>query len=83
MKENFKSKTQAAQVYFPKMIYFQIKLRAARENKPTAAWIRDVAMKELKKDTKPKRRLSDMPTFSLKEFKKFKPEDIDKIVYEI
>ncbi|MDZ4245205.1 MAG: hypothetical protein U1D98_04780 [Candidatus Gracilibacteria bacterium] len=78
-----KNKTQAAQVYFPKSVYFKIKIEAKREDKPMAAWIRDIVLKELEKKNKGKKRLSDLKTFSVPEFKGFKPEDIDKIVYEL
>lgn len=78
-----KNKTQAAQVYFPKSVYFQIKMRATAEKKPTATWIRDVVIQELGNQKKKARKFSDLPTFSVPEFKNFKPEDIDKIVYDL
>lgn len=78
-----KNKTQAAQVYFPKSVYFQIKMRASQVNQPTTAWIRNIVIQELGKQKRKAKKLSDMPTFSVPEFKNFKPEDIDKIVYDL
>lgn len=78
-----KVKTQAAQVYFPKHVYFEIKLAAKDEDKAAAAWIRDVVMKELKKKKKKMKKFSDMPSFSFPDVDPFTSEEIDKIVYKL
>lgn len=83
MEQIRKNKTQAAQVYFPKSVYLQVKLRASQADQPTAAWIRNIVIQELGKQKKKAKKLSDMPTFSVPEFKNFKPRDIDKIVYDL
>lgn len=83
MEEIRKNKTQAAQVYFPKSVYLQIKMRATAEKKPAATWIRDVVVMELSKPKKKGKRLSDLKTFSFPDLEPFQPEDIDKIVYSL
>lgn len=73
------NKTQAAQVYFPVDVYFQIKYVAKKADKPLATWIREVVMKELNKTSKKRKKFSDFPTFSGGGGDGC--QDIDKIVY--
>ena len=81
--KNWRDKNQAVQLYFPKSVYLEIKLNAAQKKKPAATWMKEIIVKELKKNSGKKPKFSDMPTFSFPEFKNFKPEDIDKIVYGV
>ncbi|QQR54683.1 hypothetical protein IPG41_05860 [Candidatus Peregrinibacteria bacterium] len=71
---------QAAQVYFPKMLYMQIKVLAAQEEKPMAAWIRDLTEKEVKKQLKKRKSLAEMPTFAWGDDPTIS-QRIDEIVY--
>ena len=76
-------KTQAAQVYFPVDLYWEIKLIAGEEDKPTATWIRDVVTKEVEKARKKRKPFSEMPTFSnWKSDDPYISEKIDEIVYD-
>lgn len=77
-----KKKTQAAQVYFPVDVYYQIKFISEREGKPMAAWIRDVVNKEVAKKRKKKMKMSDLPTFSHPGADPYTSEKIDEIVYD-
>lgn len=71
-------------MYFPKSMYFEIKLCARRENKATAEWIRDAVAVSLEKQRKVRsKKRSKLKTFSYPQFRNFKPEDIDKIVYDL
>jgi len=72
-------KTQAAQVYFPIDVYFEIKQVASKENKPMAEWIRDVVIKEMK--TKGKKKFTTLPKFSWGKKKSNISEKIDEIIY--
>lgn len=83
MEQIRKNKTQAAQVYFPKSVYFQIKMRATQEKKPAAAWIRDIVIQELGKPKKGGKRLSDLKTFSFPGVDPYTSEKIDQIIYDI
>ena len=81
-----KEKTQAAQVYFPKSVYFEIKLRARRENKATAEWIRDAALYKLVKGNVKKGARKKMKSFTGFSFPGIDPnisDNIDKIVYDL
>lgn len=82
MEQIRKKKTQAAQVYFPKSVYFQIKMRATAEKKPAATWIRDVVIQELGKPKKRGKRFSDLKTFSFPGVDPYTSEKIDQI-YDI
>jgi hypothetical protein len=73
-------KQQAAQVYFPIGLYLQIKSIAASEGKPMAAWMRDLAEKEVVKQFKQKKSLSEMPTYSWGSDPTVS-QNVDKIVY--
>ncbi|MEK7145839.1 MAG: hypothetical protein AAB802_01505 [Patescibacteria group bacterium] len=75
-------KTQAAQVYFPVSLYYEIKLIAEKEQKPLAAWIRDVVKKEVKTHHKGRAKLSDMPTFDWKTGPADLSERIDEFLYD-
>lgn len=72
-------KTQAAQVYFPVDVYFEIKQVALKENKPIAQWIRDVVIKEM--ETKSKKKFTTLPKFSWGKKKSNLSEKIDEIIY--
>jgi hypothetical protein len=58
-----KKKRQAAQVYFSIPTYFKIKQIAAEEGKPLAAWLRDLANKEIERKEKERPKLKAPPTF--------------------
>lgn len=72
-------KTQAAQVYFPIDVYFEIKQIASKESKPMAEWIRDVVIKEM--ETKGKKKFTALRKFSWGKKKSNLSEKIDEIVY--
>lgn len=74
-------KQQAAQVYFPVGLYMQIKVLAAQEGKPMAAWMRDLAEKEVTKQFKKRKSLADMPVFSWGNDPTVS-QHIDEIVYK-
>lgn len=76
-----KEKMQAAQVYFPKSVYFEIRLKARKEGKAIAEWIRDASIQKL--EVKSKKKKLKFKGFSIPEFKDFEPNEIDKIVYEL
>lgn len=75
-------KIQAAQVYFPVSLYYEIKLIAEKEQKPLAAWIRDVVQKEVKAHQKGRAKLTDMPTFKLAGVEPDLSERIDEFIYD-
>jgi hypothetical protein len=74
--------TQAAQVYFPIEDYFEIKQIAQEEGVPLAAWIRKLALKEVKKHASKKSKFSDLPTFKWKGPQKNLSEHIDQVLYD-
>ncbi len=73
-------KQQAAQVYFPIALYMQIKTIAAAEGKPMAAWMRDLAQKEVVKQLRKKKSLADMPVYSWGDDPTVS-QNVDQIVY--
>ncbi|PIQ78866.1 hypothetical protein COV81_03990 [Candidatus Peregrinibacteria bacterium CG11_big_fil_rev_8_21_14_0_20_41_10] len=75
-------KQQAAQVYFPKNVYIKIKQIAKKENKPLAAWIRDVVQQQLAQENRQRKKLSDLPTFTWDVEDKNLSENIDKYIYD-
>ena len=77
-----KKKTQAAQVYFPVDLYLQMKALAAKENKALAAWIRDLALKELDKSQAKKQSFSDLPSFNWPGLPDDLSENIDASIYD-
>lgn len=74
-------KHQAAQVYFPVGLYMQIKVLAAQEGKPMAAWMRDLAEKEVAKQFKKRKSLADMPVYSFPGLETDISQRVDEIVY--
>ena len=74
-------KQQAAQVYFPLPMYFQIKVIAKNENKAMAEWIRDTVTKAVEKKRKNKRKLNDLHSFSWKSDDIKLSEHLDDIIY--
>lgn len=74
-------KQQAAQVYFPVGLYMQIKVLAAQDGKPMAAWMRDLAEKEVAKQFKKRKSLADMPVFCWGKDPTVS-QHIDEIVYK-
>ena len=77
-----KKKMQAAQVYFPVDVYFEIKQIAQKEEKPLAEWVREVVLKEIKTHKKKRSKFSDLKTFSWEKKKHNTSENIDKILYD-
>jgi len=75
-------KQQAAQVYFPVDLYMQIKLISAREGKAMAAWMRDLAEKEVTKKMKKKKSLADMPVYSFPSIETDISQRVDEFVYK-
>lgn len=76
-------KQQAAQVYYPKGAYLQLKIVAAEEGKPLASWIRDVTLREMEKKLKKKKSLSQMKTYSFPGVDPGTSQKVDEIVYGI
>jgi hypothetical protein len=72
---------QAAQVYFPIGLYLQIKALAAEEGKPMAAWVRDLAEREVVKKSKTRLSLAEMPVYSFPGIETDISQRVDEIVY--
>lgn len=75
-------KQQAAQVYFPIDLYMQIKVISTQEGKPMAAWVRDLAEKEVTKKMKKKKSLADMPVYSFPGIETDISQRVDEFVYK-
>ena len=75
-------KQQAAQVYFPKGRYLEIKMIAKNRNKSIAGWLRDLADREVKLEKKKKKTFRDWPTFSRKVDDPYLSEHLDDIIYD-
>lgn len=75
-------KQQAAQVYFPIDLYMQIKVISAQEGKAMAAWMRDLAEKEVAKKMKKKKSLADMPVYSFPGIETDVSQRVDEFVYK-
>ncbi len=75
-------KQQAAQVYFPSPLYFQIKQIAQEEGQPMATWVRDLVIKEVEKRRKKRPKFSELPTFAWKHIDDpHLSEHIDQVIY--
>lgn len=75
-------KQQATQLNFPMGLYIQIKTIAASEGKPFAAWMRDLAEKEVVRKMKKKKSLADMPVYSFPGIETDISQRVDEIVYQ-
>lgn len=58
-------RTQAAQVYFPRDKYEQIKLMASQSNQSIAGWIRQLALQELDRAQVKRTKLTELPAYKL------------------
>ena len=76
--------SSTTQFNFPiqKGLYLQIKMLAAQEGKPMAAWMRDLAMREVQRKMKKKKSLADMPVYSFPGIEKDISQRVDEFVYK-
>lgn len=74
-------KQQAAQVYFPISLYMEIKQISGQEGTSMAAWIRELASREIKKKNLKKKSLANLPTFQWAEDEPNLSEHIDDVLY--
>jgi len=74
-------KQQAAQVYFPLPLYMEIKQIALEEGVPFAALVRETMEKRVKKGSKKRKSLADLPTYSFPGIETDISQRVDEIVY--
>lgn len=72
---------QAMQLYFPLPMYLELKVIAKKKSKPLTSWVREVMGKEVEKDRKTRKKLTDLPIYSWDVGDPYLSEHLDDVIY--